>query len=238
MKTDLSRILALASVLFISGRTGYAATIINAVPFTITKAGNYALGSDLTYSGPGGTAAAITVNGNNVVLDLGGFSLYGTGFSDGQTAILISSLNVTVQNGNISSFETGVCETSAFLPSETGFLYVQNMRFFYNRYGVDLTGVNNSTIQNCFIEGLEPINLLNGGVYLSFCAAVVVKTCQISDAYLGCFSEGGGNSFIGNQLTNCTYGLDLASPDKYQGNVTVGCTYPFVNGTAVGWENN
>ena len=228
MKTYLTRILALAATAFLLGLTGYAATTITAVPFTITNAGNYALGSDLIYSGAGFTAA-ITVNANNVVLDLGGFSLYGTGASRAQIGISISSLNVTIQNGNISSFDIGV-------NSEAGFQYVQSLRFFYNDTGVYLSG-NNSTIQNCFIEGNGSNSV---GVLLPGCTNVLVTNCQISDESTGGYSlfSGGGNSFIANQLMNCNTGLSLNAADKYQGNVTVGCTTPFSGGTAAGYENN
>jgi hypothetical protein len=58
----------------------------------------------------------------------------------------------------------------------------------------------------------------------------------------GCLTEGNqqssNNSFIYNNIANCTAGLFLLPGDKYQGNVTIKCATPFLEGIAVGQENN
>ena len=91
------------SLLFVT--SGYA-TEITTVPFSITKAGTYTFKTNLTYSG---STEAITVNATGVVIDLKGFTLSGTGPSNGQIAIYCQNPdNVTVQNGRIELFADGV----------------------------------------------------------------------------------------------------------------------------------
>ncbi|MBU4448351.1 MAG: hypothetical protein KKD99_07175, partial [Proteobacteria bacterium] len=53
-------------------------TKITSVPYTISSPGFYYLGGNLTYSG---TGSAISVDADNVTLDLMGFSLTGAGKS-------------------------------------------------------------------------------------------------------------------------------------------------------------
>jgi hypothetical protein len=102
---------------------------------------------------------------------------------------------------------------------------------------IELINFTSSTIQNCFVLGTSSPGA--DGIYLGGCQGIVVKSNQISNDGVGCDSNDSfGNIFIADQLTNCTYGLYLGIPDKYQGNVTIACTTPFTGGTAVGYENN
>src|SRR4029077_269735 len=81
------------------------ATAITAVPFVITKPGNYYLPNDLTFSGAG---TAITINADEVNLDLNGRSLIAKGAATSPfVGIGIAVLNhedVTIQNGDINGF--------------------------------------------------------------------------------------------------------------------------------------
>lgn len=84
---------------------GVNATEIKSVPFTITKPGNYFLGSDLTFNGAG---VAITINADEVVLDLNGRSLVAKGLATSPSVgIGIAVLNhedVVIQHGDIDNF--------------------------------------------------------------------------------------------------------------------------------------
>ena len=207
--------------------SGYATTTIESIPFTITKAGTYILDGNLTLSGTG--LYAITVDASDVVIDLNGFTLKnGTGKNNG---ILTASaaMNVTIQHGTITGFSTAVeVQGSEQL--------VQNLRLFNNGNSIDASSSNFSTIQNCFIVGLN-MNT-DSGIVLVSCSGTVVKNNQIASAGTGCETmTTGGNSFIANQIANCSTGLLLGTGDKYQGNVTNGCTTPFSGGTAIGQEN-
>jgi hypothetical protein len=228
MKTYPHRLLALLSISSLLVFSGYATTIPS-LPYTIKRSGTFILDGNLTYSG-GALTNAITVKASNVVIDLGGFALSGTGIDSNQIAIFCQGpTNITVQNGTISGFYEGV----DFNSSSTDL--VRNLRVLNGAYGVFFANSVYSTIQDCFI--------LNGGtgigVYLSSDGGIVVKNNQVTNASSGCetiFSQ--GSSFIANQLVNCNTGLVLGGGDKYQGNVTTGCTTSFSSGTAVGYENN
>jgi hypothetical protein len=81
------------------------ATPITAVPFVISAPGNYFLATDLTSSAPG---VAITIDANEVVLDLNGRSLKASGAAASPNiGIGIAVLNhedVIIQNGDIDKF--------------------------------------------------------------------------------------------------------------------------------------
>jgi hypothetical protein len=209
--------------------SGYAATI-SSLPYTIKKSGTYTLDANLTYSG----AAAIntiTVKASNVVIDLGGFTLSGTGVSSDQIAIFCQGpTNITVQNGTITGFYLGV-----ELNSSSADL-VQNLRVLNGAYAVYFGNTVSSTIQNCFILNAG----IGIGVYLVSAQGIVMKNNQVTSAAYGCGTTlSQGNSFIANQLVSCnTTRLALGAGDKYQANVTIGCPTPFDGGTAVGYENN
>jgi nitrous oxidase accessory protein NosD len=168
-----------------------------------------------------------------VVIDLKGFTLLGTGPSNGQIAIYCQNPdNVTVQNGRIELFTDGVDFQGG------NYEVVQNLTIINNSLSVIMQGCSYCTIQNCFIVGVGQTSS-GFGVYLTNDQGIVVKNCQIANALSGCYSyPSNGNIFAANQLSNCEIGLELDSGDKYQGNVTTGCAQSFSAGIAVGDENN
>jgi hypothetical protein len=235
MNAYLKTIARFASVLTILSVPVYAETVITAVPYTIMRAGTYILGKSLHYTGANGTSA-ITVNAPNVVLDLGGFTLSGNGVTSNLQYAIDCELveNFTVQNGTITRFFGGVNVRRGERA------LVQNLRLFDNSTGVVITFANSCTVLNCFIVGFFPTAANTVGVYLdNFDVGIVVKNNQIANEQTGGVSaHESGSIFIANQLTNCGTGLKMDVPAKYQGNVTVQCTTPFLGGTAVGTENN
>jgi hypothetical protein len=169
--------------------SGYAQTI-DAVPFVITKPGTYTLAKDLTLHsvrGPGATTA-MTVEASNVVIDLGGFTLFGyktpsggvtDGISNVATGISPSITNLTIQNGTITGFDLAV------LLEGTQFV-CQNLRLFNNSsFGIEAGGCRFSTIQNCLIIGLgtREGGLQDAGVLLDECVGIVVKNKPNSELY-------------------------------------------------------
>jgi hypothetical protein len=228
MKTHLTKLLLLAPMLPLFAMSGFAITI-GSLPYTIKKPGTYTLDRNLSYSGAGDTNA-ITVTASNVVLDLNGYTLTGT-----NTTIAIFGggiKNVTVQNGTITGFSVGVDFDSGSQE------LLQNLTVSNATAAcIELINSTSGTIQNCFILGNSSSGV--DGIYLGGCQGIVVKNNQISNAGVGCDSnDSSGNIFIADQLTNCSYGLYLGTPDKYQGNVTIACANPFTGGTQVGFENN
>lgn len=84
---------------------GVTATAITSLPFTITKPGNYYLPADLSFSSPG---VAITINANEVVLDLNGRSINAKGAAASpNVGIGVAVLNhedCIIQNGDLNNF--------------------------------------------------------------------------------------------------------------------------------------
>jgi hypothetical protein len=102
-------LLALALTVAPAGAETVNCTVINAVPFTIASPGIYCLNSHLNTNISSGNA--ITVNADNVVIDLNGHVLSNNGPGGGTQARGVFSNNrrdVTVKNGTIRVFHTCV----------------------------------------------------------------------------------------------------------------------------------
>lgn len=78
-------------------------TPISSLPFSASAAGHYYFTRDLTNAGAG---AAITVNGDDVSIDLNGFTMRGTGFA--AFNIGATRTRVSIRNGGIVGFTTGI----------------------------------------------------------------------------------------------------------------------------------
>jgi hypothetical protein len=86
-------------------------TAITAVPFTISKAGNYCLTVDIATPSTFTSGDAITINSDNVIIDLDGHNLGNLPAGTGTTAIGISALdhnNITIFNGTVRGFNRGI----------------------------------------------------------------------------------------------------------------------------------
>jgi hypothetical protein len=85
-------------------------TKITSLPYTISTPGFYYLTGNLSYSGifPG-----ITVNSDDVTLDLMGFSLSGPGSGPGPNAICMPGRkNVEIRNGTVSGWAGGIYDNT------------------------------------------------------------------------------------------------------------------------------
>lgn len=205
--------------------SGYGATVITALPYTITQPGAYVLTKNLTVAGP---IVAITINASNVSVDLKGFLITGPGSNIGGHGIEVpsSSSNVTIQNGAIFNFYESIVLNG---PDAT----IQNLRLEGTAVGVIAQNITSCLIQNCSIVSTGS----NVGIALSSCSDIAVRNNRIVNGIDGIYSDG-NNWFISNYIGSCTTGLNLSPNDKYQGNVTTLCTTPFSGGIAVGTGNN
>lgn len=82
---------------------------VSRVPETLSRPGLYCLDRSLSTSAT--TGVAITVNADDVVLDLNGWTLDGSAAGLGTEAVGIRSLdrsNITVKNGTVRGFRAGV----------------------------------------------------------------------------------------------------------------------------------
>jgi hypothetical protein len=178
------------------------ATPITAVPFIITAPGNYFLPADLNV--PSGTG--ITVNANQVVIDLNGRSLNSTG---GSIAINVTNHDeVTIQNGDIDGFSTA------------------------NKYGILLNGSANGQNQKNLVKN---VNFDNDwiGVLLVRGSIDEVEHCNFDGGVYGIYdvASDGGDRFQADNSQNQTFGIvSVSSPTA--GNLIEDCL--FANEAAAG----
>ncbi len=110
-------------------------------PKTISSSGSYYFTEDVSTSG-----VAITVNANDVTIDLAGFVLSGPGGAVNSYGIYINGRsNVEIRNGTVRDFRYGTIEVSASGREHR----VIDVRALSNgRYGIYLTGSDN-LVKNC-----------------------------------------------------------------------------------------
>jgi hypothetical protein len=142
---------------------------------TITESGSYVLVHDIELGTPG---TAITIAASNVSLNLNGHALVGPGNKQGVGIGIEGVSSVSVRNGTIVSFGTGVRIANSHD------VRVQDLQI----RGEDLGGPPPGEV----------------GVLVMNSRAVVLKDNTVSRAFLGFFVRGGGsggNRIAGNTLT-------------------------------------
>src|SRR5262249_11304438 len=141
-------LLPLASVNAWETASGIAGTPIGSVPFFISVPGRYFLVSSLTYGTT--TGAAITINADEVILDLNGASLHGPGGTNTAIGVLVPSRHsVTIQNGDIDGFGLAGIE----LLANSAQNIVDNVRLNANQVGVLAASGTLNIVKNCVIDG-------------------------------------------------------------------------------------
>jgi hypothetical protein len=143
--------------------------------YTITDPGVYCMYNDATWS----TGAAITVNANNVTIDMQNHTLNGN--TAGATGILVENgSNVTIKNGNITDPVTGCIEWTS---SNNWDIVIQNMNLSVNEgtgaggvAAINLTAIidtdNNLLIENC--------NAYNCYISVGSALSAIVRGCILT----------------------------------------------------------
>jgi nitrous oxidase accessory protein NosD len=111
---------------------------------------------------------------------------------------------------------------------------VQNLRLTDDTYGVVLYDVAGSIVRNNQITSSP--SSLQGGISITG-PGNLVSGNVISGFSAGVFSAG-ENYFLENTVSNCDFGFELQTNDKYRFNTTFNCTTPFRSGIALTDENN
>lgn len=183
---------------------GAVGTKINGLPYTITQPGFYYLGGNLTYTGG---ATAITVNANDVTIDLMGFGLLSTGGLNSLGISIPGRKNVEVRNGTVRGFNAdGIYDSSG------GYSYrFINLRLELNGLrGIALLDGRFHIIQNCSIteNGNSGIGLTGNGH--------MVTGNVVSKNFRGIACTGSGHSLVSNVVVeNTNYGFDLNATGTY-----------------------
>ncbi len=199
--------------------TSTPGTKITSLPYTINNPGYYFLISNLSSAG----GNAITVNCDNVTLDLMGFRLAGPANNNYAGVFINGASNVEVRNGTVRGWYEGVYSSSGSRQR------LINVRANGNTYGFYLNG-DDHLIENCTalqgtfgsagegtgmvlngsgkVRGCTVMNFAGFGIFLGTGGTAtgnVVLNCLIEGIYA--FS---GTALISyNQVSGCRYGIDL-----------------------------
>jgi hypothetical protein len=163
---------------------GGVGTKIASLPYTISTPGFYYLGGNLSLTS---SENGITVNTDNVTIDLMGFCLSGT--NNGYGIYMGGRKNVEIRNGVVRGWNIGISEGIG--PNDSHGHRVFNIRAADNGYGIALTGRDN------LIKGCTAINNANAGLHLNNIGMIcnnVVNNCHTG---ILCY----GGSIIGNTVT-------------------------------------
>ena len=237
--------LAVLSVMLL---IGLSCSIAAAAPTNITACGIFGAGSYLVANNISSAGiTCLTFNAGPVTLDLNGFTVSGSGFTNGVLATSVP--NVTVRNGTITGFARSIYATGAGA-------VIDGVRALTGTSANGITVGPNSTIENCLVSGHTA-----GGIVASNSATVVNNTLTgntgntiiVGDSSLVkgnrlSFNTGGstdairipanskvvdnvilGNSFgihgtglknliSGNTITNCVEGIIVGNDTTITGN--------------------
>ena len=153
MKSTLFAATTLCAVIMLFSLTARAETTqctpITTIPFTITTQGIYCLKGNL--AGSLGSGEAITINTNNVTIDLNGYKLGNLAAGPGTSATGIyasQKKNITIRNGTIRGFQIGLYFSDAPPHTASSGHLVEDVRLDGNTYmGTFVKGTGN-TIRN------------------------------------------------------------------------------------------
>jgi len=117
---------------------------ITSVPYTISQSGSYYLTKNMTAAG-----TAITVNADDVTIDLRGFSL--TGNNTGSGVYMTDRINVEIRNGTIRNFNYGINDDYIMMVSNgtsTNHRVIGVRALSNAQFGIKLYGPNNE-VRDC-----------------------------------------------------------------------------------------
>jgi parallel beta-helix repeat protein len=184
---------------------------IDVVPFHITKPGTYTLTANLHQIG----STAITIAASDVVLDLGGFTLSGTGgFKGGYgygVGVEPGHSNITIQNGTIDEFEI---ESGIMLNGVTG-CTVSNVTVSQCGGGIAMIDGGGHTIEDNTLD-----HNVHANIATMHCSGNVIEGNTCTGAAWGIRLGGAssGNSILDNTCIGLggsnTTPIDLTDTDS------------------------
>ncbi len=206
-------------------------TPISSAPYTITAPGSYYLTTNLTIS----SGTAITINANNVTLNLGGFTLTSTeNPASTSTGIQMNQAvtNLTILNGFISS---AITNNSAGVFGGAGFasgIYDVNANSANVRVqGISISGCKlygiylgaNSVAESCTANTVGQYGIIAAVANNSSgqnCGVAGIQ-CDIAN---NCYGQGIGNgNGIGASTANNCYGYAYGSGDGVSCTIANNC---------------
>jgi hypothetical protein len=186
----------------IAGRPAVG-TRITYLPYTITAPGYYYLTRNLSCAGGDG----ITVDADNVTIDLMGFVLAGPGITN--TGINIyNHNNVEIRNGTVKGWYSGISESGA-----SNNIRVIDIRAKDNNFDdISLSLGDHNLIQNCTVQG-SPTGLYFSG------RGCALRGCIAIGAQVGA----NGGTASDNLVLNSGYTSGLFAAGTVSHNVVINC---------------
>lgn len=158
-------------------------TNITSVPITITAPGIYCLKQDVNTGITSG--AAITINANNVTIDFNDYKLGGlTGGPNTMASGVYANArsNITLRNGNIRGFRTGIYLNGANGGPGSGHLVENNLLDGNTSIGIFASGAGVVVRGNRVVNtGPGPGGTLAYGIYGIFLNHSVIQDNSVSD---------------------------------------------------------
>lgn len=190
--------------LFVVATPSGVGTRINSLPYTINTPGFYYLAKNLTSAGNG-----ITINVDDVTIDLMGFSLIGPGADSSIGIDLPGRTNVEIRNGTVRGFmSAGILCISAGKNNR-----VINMRIQGNGLGVHLVG-SNHLVQNCNVSNNNSIGIWTNGY-----SSMITGNTSCDNGSTGIDCVGDGHNVIGNVVANNAghgFNVSFVGPGPYR----------------------
>lgn len=174
------------------GRLG---TAITALPYTITSPGLYYLTNNLTSSGTNNNA--ITVNADDVTIDLMGFRLTGPGkTSGGNNGVIVAGnrTNAEIRNGSITAFGTDGIQGGG-LGNSHGTRVVGLRVSDTGRYGICLAA-SDQLVMDCTVR-----NTGNACIYVG--SSSLVKGSHVAGGWTG-ITAATASAVVGNTVRGCS----------------------------------
>jgi len=235
-------------------------TPITSVPVTITAQGIYCLTGKLGTAQTSGYA--ITINANNVTIDLNGWKVDDGAAGAGTIAYGIYSTanNVTIKNGIVRGFDVGIylagsgdvvhdmlVDTNYYVGiwmSGPGALVehsqvVNTGSTNSSAYGIASQGTG-STVSDNVVSGITAASgLYAEAIDVEGANSVIRNNVTSNPAILsgvtsaGIYNQTGGNTIIVNNTASAfTYGIINTASGIYSFNTVTNCTTDFSGGTA------
>ncbi len=187
---------------------------ITALPAVIVQQGVHCLKQDLATSMT--TGNAITINANNVILEMNGFKLGGLGAGAATQARGIYALNrqnITIRNGSVRSFWTNITLDNQSPGGSSGHI-VEDMRVEAARYvGIWVIG-SRVIVRNNFVfdTGNSSINAFAYGIAVQDGGGHVVTGNVVTDVTetgetWGIYSNSARAIVQSNKVTNTSNGV-------------------------------
>ena len=191
------------------------------LPLTITQRGSYYLTQDVNFTDPDHNA--VTVECNDVTIDLMGYNIVGPNAGT-NSGILLSSVrtNVEIRNGSVKNFTNGIYAQNCLCRN----LRAVDVRAIYNKLtGIYLNGGNN-LVRNCMANNNGASAA--GSVYGIFAGSGAITTDNVvcdngvsaSGTVMGIYA-GNGSTVTGNMVQ--ANGMSASGTAAYGIYVSSGC---------------